>query len=392
VNDERCPVCNSRLKAPEHATDPATGTHPINCPRCGPLNLASTLNHHLSKKPLGWAIVSHAIRRQSDQDHPFTVTQAWLRSVIDHETLPRPQEQADAMISILGEKGVAPSRWIRCYPQALVGLLGTDDSPSDGEGGMAAVTYVLDRLKAKNLIEPETSLPANDGTMGYRLTFDGWERFDDLRHGKIDSRVAFMAMKFGNEDLDRAFVAFVGAVCQTGFELRRLDKKPKAGLIDLHMRVEIRAAKFLVAELTDENRGAYWEAGFAEGLGKKVYYTCEASKFVSVKSHSDTEHMLTVKWECFRVARKQFVPDYGRASGVNHLQGAAYCVVPGLPKCGIRHPPRSAPPSAHRTTERQGRNAPGRRVRRLNRGTESRSGDGAGTRAVSERNESHVSA
>jgi len=43
------------------------------------------------------------------------------------------------------------------------------------------------------------------------------------------------------------------------------------------MRVEIRSAKFLVADLTDENRGAYWEAGFGEGLGKKVYYTCEAS-------------------------------------------------------------------------------------------------------------------
>ncbi len=198
------------------------------------------------------------------------------------------------MISILGEKSVASSDWISCHPQALAGLLGTNDDPIGRV--TPGVTYVLDRLKAKNLIEQETPLPASDGSMGYRLTFDGWERFDELRRGKIDSRVAFMAMKFGNEDLDRAFVAFVGAVVQTGFELRRLDKKPKAGLIDLHMRVEIRAAKFLVAELTDENRGAYWEAGFAEGLGKKVYYTCEASKFASVKSHFDTEHMLTVKW------------------------------------------------------------------------------------------------
>ena len=200
------------------------------------------------------------------------------------------------MISILGEKGVALSRWIPCYPQALAGLLGTDDSPSDGEGGMAGVDYVVDRLKAKKLIEQQTAMPADDGSMPYRLTFDGWARFDELRRQVINSRIAFMAMKFGSDELDRAFNALIDAVGQTGFELRRLDQKPQAGLIDLRMRVEIRSAKFLVADLTDENRGAYWEAGFAEGLGKKVYYTCEASKFNRVKTHFDTEHMLTVKW------------------------------------------------------------------------------------------------
>lgn len=62
------------------------------------------------------------------------------------------------------------------------------------------------------------------------------------------------------------------------------------------MRVEIRSAKFLIADLTDENRGAYWEAGFAEGFGKKVYYTCEASKFEEAKTHFDTEHLFTIKW------------------------------------------------------------------------------------------------
>jgi nucleoside 2-deoxyribosyltransferase len=106
-----------------------------------------------------------------------------------------------------------------------------------------------------------------------------------------------MAMKYGDAELDRAFEHFTRAVAQTGFELRRPDRMPKAGLIDLRMRVEIRSAKFLIAELTDENRGAYWESGFAEGLGKKVYYTCEATKFASVKTHFDTEHMLTIKWD-----------------------------------------------------------------------------------------------
>jgi hypothetical protein len=127
---------------------------------------------------------------------------AWLQSVIDHETLPRPQEQADTMISILGGKSSASGRWISCYPQALAGRLGTDDDPIGG--GTAGVTYVVERLKYKNLIEQQTPMSADDGSMPYRLTFDGWERFDELRRGVNDSRIAFMAMKFGNDELDLA--------------------------------------------------------------------------------------------------------------------------------------------------------------------------------------------
>ena len=61
---------------------------------------------------------------------------------------------------------------------------------------------------------------------------------------------------------------------------------PKAGLIDDRLRVEIRTSRFLIADLTHENAGAYWEAGFAEGLGKPVIYTCEKSKFDTAKTPS----------------------------------------------------------------------------------------------------------
>jgi nucleoside 2-deoxyribosyltransferase len=112
-----------------------------------------------------------------------------------------------------------------------------------------------------------------------------------------------MAMAYGIKDTERAFAeCFEPAVRATGFELRRLDTTPKAGLIDLRMRVDLRACKFVVADLTDENRGAYWESGFAEGLGRHVFYTCEATKFDRAKTHFDTEHMLTIRWSLNNLA------------------------------------------------------------------------------------------
>ena len=69
------------------------------------------------------------------------------------------------------------------------------------------------------------------------------------------------------------------AVASAGFDLVRLDEDPQAGSIDERLRVEIRKSRFLVADLTHGNPGAYWEAGFAEGLGKPVIYTCEKDDF-----------------------------------------------------------------------------------------------------------------
>jgi len=59
--------------------------------------------------------------------------------------------------------------------------------------------------------------------------------------------------------------------------------------------VEIRRARFLIADLTGGNNGAYWEAGFAEGLGKKVIYTCRRDW--ADKIHFDKDQFVRVPWD-----------------------------------------------------------------------------------------------
>jgi hypothetical protein len=74
--------------------------------------------------------------------------------------------------------------------------------------------------------------------------------------------MAFMAMEYDDEALDKYVQDhFAPAVAETGFHLQRLDDVPKAGLIDDRLRVEIQSCRFLVADLSHANNGAYWEAG-----------------------------------------------------------------------------------------------------------------------------------
>jgi hypothetical protein len=109
------------------------------------------------------------------------------------------------------------------------------------------------------------------------LTIDGWQRFEELRRAHIASNFAFFARQFANSDLDEVFDRCLRpAVEATGYELRTVTQR--AGLVDAIIEDEIRRCRFLIADLSDENAGAYWEAGFAEGLGKPVIYVCRAGK------------------------------------------------------------------------------------------------------------------
>ena len=65
--------------------------------------------------------------------------------------------------------------------------------------------------------------------------------------------------------------------------------------MELHDLAVIESDIIYSRALSDENQGAYWEAGYAEGLDKPVIYTCSKEKFKGI--HFDTSHLLCIKWD-----------------------------------------------------------------------------------------------
>jgi hypothetical protein len=158
---------------------------------------------------------------------------------------------------------------------------------------MSGLAWLLRQKEVNRLVENNAS---QSGPNWLLLTFEGWQRYEELKHKMVESRKAFMAMKFGDGELDRVVdECFKPAVVRTGFELRILMEAQPAGLIDDQMRVALRTSRFVIADLTHCNNGAYWEAGFAEGLGRPVIYTCRKSEWE--KTHFDTNHLAAIIWE-----------------------------------------------------------------------------------------------
>lgn len=65
----------------------------------------------------------------------------------------------------------------------------------------------------------------------------------------------------------------------------------------LHPIASLLSARFVISDLTHGSHGAYWEAGFGEGRGIPVIYTCEKKFLETSKSHFDTNHMVTILWD-----------------------------------------------------------------------------------------------
>ena len=139
-----------------------------------------------------------------------------------------------------------------------------------------------------------------DGTdlIDVGLTLDGWGLYEAEKRGETSGKYGFIAMKFGDPVLD----PFVQNVLKPavkdgiGYDVVDMRNVARAGIIDNIMRAQIRDAAFVIVDLTHDNSGAYWEAGYAEGLGKPVIYICEKAKFDDAKTHFDTNHCTTVLW------------------------------------------------------------------------------------------------
>lgn len=278
-----CLVCQTPIPR-ENITSNALPEILITCPRCGEFSLPGTagaiMEREGNKAPHRRAITSHAIRRMQGDGIP-RIFEDLLRSIWRDEKLPTPLQQCDRFLTMVGARQPSSGEIARLLVEEVEATIGLAlrKEPTIAQD----LEWVLQHLKAHPLIE---TWPGGSGTVDVRLTGDGWRRYEELQRLSPESRTAFMAMKFGHPRSDTMFRDhFIRAVDATGFKLQRLDTRPKAGLIDARMEVEIRTAKFLVADLTHGNRGAYWEAGFAAGLGKHVFYTCEKRFFRRYSTH-----------------------------------------------------------------------------------------------------------
>jgi hypothetical protein len=293
-----CIICSSPSDEQAHLN-----WHVTDCRRCGRWALQGIPNIAMSllQGKLGnWdalsvhlrSHLSHIVRCQQRGDGGFVqIPLDGLQGWHLESPLPKPSEQLDQLVLWLGNHQSSPGESIPISVQEISAWIGaTITRKAPGAG----LEWVLSQESAGSLLE---SGIAQSGSILMRLKMSGWTRFEALKRGQVESRRVLMGMKFNDPELDRVVQqCFRPAVKRAGYELRILTDQQPAGLIDDQLRVALRTSRFVVADLTHGNNGAYWEAGFAEGLGRPVIYTCREAEWTERKTHFDTNHLVTVIW------------------------------------------------------------------------------------------------
>lgn len=125
---------------------------------------------------------------------------------------------------------------------------------------------------------------------------EGWKRVDELQVNiNSKSKNVFVAMSFA-DDMEEVREAIKKAVTDNDYSPRIMDEIEHNHQIVPEMLYEIRQSKFIVAELTGHNNGAYFEAGYALGNGKEVIQVCRKDRF-GTDGHFDVKQINTILWE-----------------------------------------------------------------------------------------------
>jgi nucleoside 2-deoxyribosyltransferase len=117
----------------------------------------------------------------------------------------------------------------------------------------------------------------------------------ELQKNQINSKQVFVAMSF-SENMKEVQEKIEEGIRQAGYIPHVMNKSEHNNQIVPEILYQIKQSKFIVAEFSTNNNGAYYEAGYAAGLGKEVIHICNNDKFKE-EGHFDIKQKSTVLWE-----------------------------------------------------------------------------------------------
>jgi len=288
-NNRKCPLCKKECELKHFGSDERF----IQCDRCGKFSYSQIdrakgiFNEHswIEGLPEKLYVLSGALRWESLKERSeVRLTENNIRTFLTHE----PETAIKKMDEII--------KFLYLRPDIAIA--------KDHEGGYQfdierdyPLSFAEDPSELRyyrNILKEEGFLDSPKGR--FRLTFKGFQKAEQICSNQRDSSQAFIAMWFDPKVHD-ANNAIHLALKETNYKPLRLDdiSEKYLGNINDRMIAEIKKSGLLIADFTGNREGVYYEAGFAEGLGIPVIYTCRMDWIE--KLHFDTNHLNHIDWE-----------------------------------------------------------------------------------------------
>ena len=256
----------------------------VSCPYCGDYEISGTLDACEGRlnETQRWKLCCATRMRHNRGESVSLDGGNYLEYIENTRFRGNPLELVDELLKELNRRnpdigGVIPINSIRDYPSIPVKSVDQFHKISQYAGDLGYI------------VSPDNQ--------HMEITLKGWQRLDEITRTGIDSNKAFVAMWFDSSMADAWDNGLKRCIIDCGYEPIRIDQTDyNEGVCD-EIIAHLRNARFVIAELTGNNQGVYYEAGFAHGLGKQVIFTCKKSYFDANPVHFDVRHYNFILWE-----------------------------------------------------------------------------------------------
>lgn len=273
-----CPICKYSQGVARNRID--SETESCRCPVCGnyripfdwaAINVSSPPNHKLS----GW------IREQNEQGEEPELTSKQIE--ILENSLPnyRPIEKQLRLLRAIARRSDPPGKQVTLNADRDVPLAYSRDSNE--------LAFYLRALEERKLLKSSTVI------WNVTIMPGGWDYLDEHASDLEVKTQAFVAMSFSDKMKPRWKDAIKPAIEEAGYTAYRVDEELHSDNIIFKIMAEIKNSRFVVADVTEQKNGVYFEAGYALGLGLPVIWCVRKDDVGNM--HFDTAQYNQIRWE-----------------------------------------------------------------------------------------------
>lgn len=285
---KQCPVC--KLDEQKVLTEQDLGDKvAYDCSQCGRYTITRTAkaiaeSNDKSAQLSGWLRERNLLGIEIP-----TLTSTFWEEVLN--TLPTysPLEKQNKLLKAIELLTEYPGKEVVLFPEFDASLAWAKNEKE--------FEYYLKSLLDRGLIEVlnEGHRTLSDPQYPMVITAAGWEYIERHQSDLTSRAQAFVAMSFDEELLSVYKNAIAPAIESTGYRPYRVDGKPHLDRIDAKIIAEIKNSRFIVADVTQQKAGVYYEAGFAHGLGLPVIWCVRIDDLENV--HFDTRQYSHILWK-----------------------------------------------------------------------------------------------
>ena len=319
ITKKNCPICQSQCDAQQNY-DKMTVFY--ECPTCGRYELSSRYcNEAMNDNHIASYLFYHRFMIDSTSDYRYHTTMSREQIVRYKEER---EKEGTTVSPVHMSKEIIENWYPKLFSDRIDTILLQISALTEHVGKSISLSreeefslLFVDRMESKNYKEQrrdgielqiEASYMLNylsdcqyikydfplDGNGGVIITLQpkGYSRVDELQKNKSTGKNALVAMKFGDDTIPLREAIREGA-SKAGYNAVFIDEVQHNDFITPELLKYIRDSKFVIADLTHQNNGAYFEEGYAMGLGKPVIQLCKEG----TKLHFDIAQKNTIMWK-----------------------------------------------------------------------------------------------